>query len=133
MTLKTGTYAFLSKDPRTWFEARDECKELGGHLVEIESQEEHDLIVKTTADLGWVEVKLNFWLGLNDIEKEGAWVWEHSGGPMMDGYTNWIPGEPNNMNNEDCAAAGKGYLWNDIYCDKKLSGEWTPGGVCERN
>ena len=40
------------------------------------------------------------WLGINDIESEGDWVWE-TGDPVE--YTNWCGGEPNNWGwGENC-------------------------------
>eukprot|EP00092_Neocalanus_flemingeri_P081679 GFUD01102073.1.p1 GENE.GFUD01102073.1~~GFUD01102073.1.p1 ORF type:complete len:277 (+),score=66.81 GFUD01102073.1:57-887(+) len=133
--LKTGTYAFLG-EPRTWYEAREKCKEIGGYLVEINSQEEQDLIVSTSQALGWDGLKLTIWLVLNDIKTEGKWVWDHSQKRVNDGYTNWHVGEPNNSGNEDCAHTGwKWNIWNDIPCDykKKLGKQWTPATVCERD
>eukprot|EP00092_Neocalanus_flemingeri_P056901 GFUD01067515.1.p1 GENE.GFUD01067515.1~~GFUD01067515.1.p1 ORF type:complete len:229 (+),score=46.25 GFUD01067515.1:42-728(+) len=131
--LKTGTYAFLG-EPCTWYEAMAKCKELGGYLVEITSQEEQDLIVRTSQALGWDKLKLNFWLGLNDIEKEGTWIWEQSQRGVNDGFSNWHAGEPSG-GNENCGATWTGNKWNDYPCDnkKKLGEQWTPAAVCERD
>ncbi|XP_078495029.1 hepatic lectin-like [Ciona intestinalis] len=48
------------------------------------------------------------WIGLNDIEQEGTWVWEN-GERLLSSDANWHPGEPNDHGGaEDCVV-----LWND--------------------
>jgi hypothetical protein len=62
-----------------------------------------------------------FWIGFNDIETEGTFVWT-SGSPFL--YTNWCPGEPNDAElGED--AVHYGYLepcWNDVPVDAATHG-----------
>lgn len=43
-------------------------------------------------------------------------------------FTDWFPGEPNQMGgNEDCLAySGGAYIWNDIWCGLK------GGYICEK-
>ncbi|XP_041376105.1 uncharacterized protein LOC121388706 isoform X2 [Gigantopelta aegis] len=58
-------------------------------------------------------------VGLTDLSMEGVFVWDD--GTMATGI-NWEPGEPNNRNNEDCAAlkpAINAFL--DVSCYKRLS------------
>lgn len=52
------------------------------------------------------------WLGLNDVATEGTFVYT-SGEPTT--YTNWEPGEPNNVGDEDYVAmySGNG-RWVDV-------------------
>jgi hypothetical protein len=70
--------------------------------------------VNTSAEEQWLREQQPsglWWLGFNDRTTEGAWGWASSSST----YTHWIPGEPNNVNNEDCAtfsASG----WNDVPC-----------------
>ena len=59
------------------------------------------------------------WLGINDIESEGDWVWE-TGDPVE--YTNWCGGEPNNWGkNEDCVVMknNNAQCWNDLGCNNQ--------------
>ena len=44
------TLRFLAK-PMDWFEANESCKNLGARLVEIDSEEENDQIVKKSRDV----------------------------------------------------------------------------------
>ena len=58
----------------------------------------------------------NCWIGLNDIDNEGTYMW-------VDGtalsYTQWSPGEPSNGDgiiNEDCTSVYSNGYWNDAPC-----------------
>ena len=53
------------------------------------------------------------WIGATDAVQEGHWLWE-SGGALA--WSDWAPGEPNQMGNEDCA----------LMCSSLWSGA-TPG------
>eukprot|EP00092_Neocalanus_flemingeri_P035053 GFUD01038141.1.p1 GENE.GFUD01038141.1~~GFUD01038141.1.p1 ORF type:complete len:287 (-),score=58.68 GFUD01038141.1:93-953(-) len=141
--LTTGTYAFLG-EPRTWYEANDKCKEIGGYLVEINSQEEQDLVVRISHALGWKELKLAFWLGLIDGGKptrkktKGTWVWERSQRRMYDGFMYWMPRQKNDNepDHAHCAlATGTTYGWHKSPCDTKtkLGSDWAPATVCKRD
>ena len=88
-SLKTGTYYF-GTETITWYEGRDLCKSLDGHLVEIGSKEEQDTIatyLKTSRSLS----SKSFWIGLNSLKKKGEWVW-HNSEPAQ--YVNWYGGLP---------------------------------------
>merc|ERR1712241_514558 len=60
----------------------------------------------------------SYWIGMNDREHEGQWVWSDMS-PVD--YTWWAPGEPNDVHGEDCAQIrtmlhnGK---WNDVPCSR---------------
>ncbi|XP_019622322.1 PREDICTED: ZP domain-containing protein-like [Branchiostoma belcheri] len=58
------------------------------------------------------------WIGLNDIDNEGQWVFEDSQTLASSGYANWAPGEPNDSGGaEDCALVfGSTHTWNDGPC-----------------
>lgn len=104
-------------DPMPWQDAEAWAVAQGGHLVTLRSWEE-ELWLKDT--FGRDE---HFYIGFNDIEEEGNWVWS-SGEPVM--YTNWAPGEPNDYLDEDaavinwCEEGGVvnpecfGDFWNDL-------------------
>ena len=61
------------------------------------------------------------WIGFTDAKTEGNFEWTL---PHKDGtsnkFTNWGKGEPNNVDNEDCAllSASSGF-WYDIPCHGK--------------
>lgn len=67
----------------TWTAGEAYAVSLGGHLATIND----------AAEDRWIAVtfKQEAFVGLNDIDKEGTWVWA-SGEPVT--YTNWLPDEP---------------------------------------
>jgi hypothetical protein len=106
--------------------------------VTIDDQAENDWVWDTFQSVGHdPSDQGNLWIGYSDFQSEGVWVWA-SGDPTT--YTNWSPGEPNNMNNEDYAhMVGSGFTnhdpgeWNDIL-DSGLGGGGLvdpPRGVVE--
>lgn len=82
----TGNYYGLT-DFMSWHEAEAYAQTLGGHLVTLNDRDE-ELWVKDTFG-----TETQYWIGFNDIDSEGTWVWS-SGEPVT--YTNWDPYEPNN-------------------------------------
>eukprot|EP00058_Branchiostoma_floridae_P028519 XP_002614010.1 hypothetical protein BRAFLDRAFT_67406 [Branchiostoma floridae] len=68
------------------------------------------------------------WIGLT--KTEGHWVFADDQTLASSAYTNWSPGEPNNLHDggEDCAevgARGTVHVWNDEPCTR------TKGFVCQ--
>ena len=99
-----------------WFEANESCKNLGARLVEIDSEEENDQIVKKIKRRDFKE--RHFWIGLTDLKVEGIWRLESTA--QKPGYTNWAAGEPNNAGGgEDCAHLRLGLkdMWVDQQCN----------------
>ena len=61
------------------------------------------------------------WLGLRKTHATGNFLW--ADGSPLKGYTNWIPGEPNNARGQELCTeilvSGKYRLgkWNDVNCN----------------
>ena len=67
--IKCSNCSFLEPlDGMSWFEAKGRCKEKGGKLVEIDSDEEERALVSYHG----FSVS-NFWIGLTDMRSEGDW------------------------------------------------------------
>jgi len=95
----------------TWSQSEGDCNALGGHLVRISSAEDNAHIADLTDGLSGSQI----WIGYNDVDSEGTWVWS-DGGPAV--YENWRTGEPSNdPAPEDCAIQYFGGDWNDLNCD----------------
>ncbi|XP_015279236.1 PREDICTED: macrophage mannose receptor 1-like [Gekko japonicus] len=132
---------------RTWFEARDFCREIGGDLASIHSDKEQSKLQELTED--------STWIGFNSLDSDIGNTWS-DGSPnvfhtfkddvyigltvgvdgkfrWLDGtlvtYEAWAPNEPNNANeDEGCVMMYKRTgLWNDISCSAKKS------FICERH
>jgi cysteine-rich repeat protein len=90
----------------TYDEAEAACGLLGGHLATIGTSEEQAFLTGALA----VEVGI----GLSRAAT-GSWAWI-TGEPLA--YTNWRPGEPDNMpTGSDCAVMRDDGDWSDKKCD----------------
>ncbi|XP_032403538.1 C-type lectin domain family 4 member M-like [Xiphophorus hellerii] len=113
----------------SWNEARQFCRRQGGDLAIVNNREKHLGITRfltINQDLSRQASQSGFWIGLRDVEEEGVWKWV-DGTRLTDGF--WNIGEPNNLNNEDCAAvypkSNPFMSWNDAPCNYNL--KW----ICE--
>jgi hypothetical protein len=110
-----GTAFWVCLDTRTWEAARDFCVRYGGDLASFSSAREDT--AAGTAAASWTRNYL--WIGFNDREIEGSWVWSDGSAAA---YTGWGEGEPNDSGGEDCACTNWGgyATWNDMTCDYPL-------------
>lgn len=105
-------YKYYSND-LNWYEAKQYCEELGGHLVSITSKEENNFIFKRIIK----KVNKNVMIGLSDAHEEGTWEWV-TGEPFN--YSNWSSGEPNNEFNEDYVLMNSDNgKWNDGHLERE--------------
>ncbi|KAM3604133.1 uncharacterized protein V6R79_006931 [Siganus canaliculatus] len=112
---RVGTRNYCSKfftglrsEEKTWFEARDYCRAIGGDLLSIHSQA--DLIVGRHG---------RAWIGLYAPDPTTGYVWS-DGSPLN--FLHWQEGEPNNHNNDESCAEMRMYgyemlSWNDMNCE----------------
>lgn len=94
-----------------WLEARKRCTSQMTDMVKIDNQSELDFIYNT-----FIKGKnIEFWIGLNDKEQEGKYLW-------IDGteasYTNWASGQPNNAGDSDCVKIKSDGKWDDRICSE---------------
>jgi hypothetical protein len=85
-----GNYYYLLAES-SWQAAQAYARVLSGNLVTINDAAEQDWVFATFGSYGGTDRSL--WIGLNDTEAEGQFVWV-SGEPVT--YTNWLAGEPDN-------------------------------------
>ncbi|XP_053349941.1 macrophage mannose receptor 1-like isoform X2 [Clarias gariepinus] len=106
---------------KTWSEALDFCRKLGGDLLSIHSP--FDL----TTSLNQISTQ-GAWIGYSIQDPSVGYVWS-DGSPTS--YENWKDDEPNNLNDvENCAEITiwwwlKRGEWNDRHCEGK--NDW----ICE--
>ena len=120
-------YRFL-EGPISWDQAKKECEQFGWQLVEIDSKETNDAVVeeaKKRTDVGRI------WIGLKYSPGSDKWVWISSGDEV--GFSSWRPGEPNNVNGENCvemfSTVSTPGTWNDLNCGSEDNNR---GAICER-
>ncbi|XP_060721534.1 C-type lectin domain family 4 member F-like [Tachysurus vachellii] len=113
---------YFSTHTLNWTQSRDYCVEKGGHMVIITSQTEQGFLFS--------QIKKTHWIGLNDLETEGQWMWVNNQPLNKTGVTFWFssPGGANEPDNwtkmdpsgENCAALGDAngnlHKWFDASC-----------------
>lgn len=103
---KINGHGYEETPALTWEEAHNYAQRFGAHLATVRSLAENKWIDSTFG------VK-NKWIGINDREKEGEYVW--SSGEKST-FTHWNNGEPNNYGGvEDYGHIGDNAegKWND--------------------
>lgn len=73
-------------------------------------------------------VDSNIWIGANDIENEGRWIWSSDNTTVH--YFPWRSDQPDNFHSEEHCAhifSDKEGGWNDLHCSGRLF------FTCERN
>jgi formylglycine-generating enzyme required for sulfatase activity len=115
-------YLFCSST-LVWTEARDACHAMGYRLASIEDADENAWLAQNIP----VTTVLNgyMWFGYNDLDTEGAYVWDNGSTVSLD---NWMDGAPDDNSDEDCVNFDRPTIsqWNDSLCSYTLS------FVCER-
>jgi len=97
-----GHSYYRSTGNAIWTVARQNCINMGGHLVTVTTAAENTFIFGL-----WP----SGWIGLTDEVTEGVWQWVTG---EAYSYTSWNPGEPNNAGNEDYVQFVGGGRWNDL-------------------
>lgn len=94
ITNPANGHAYYLIDTATWSESESVAITMGGHLVTINDQAENEWIYNTFSSLiPSTFSSSSIWIGLNDVSKEGEFVWT-SGEPVS--YLNWYPNQPDN-------------------------------------
>ncbi|XP_046699636.1 C-type lectin domain family 6 member A-like isoform X2 [Silurus meridionalis] len=113
---------YFSTSKLNWTQSRDDCVKKGGHLVIISSRAEQDCLSS--------QLQITHWIGLNDLETEGKWMWVNNQSLNETGVTFWFrspkgQNEPDNWtvqdpSGENCASLGNGngniHTWFDASC-----------------
>ncbi|XP_035658319.1 uncharacterized protein LOC118403649 [Branchiostoma floridae] len=96
-------------EEKTYNEAKKTCAEDGGVLAMPKDNATNTFISNLRNEDGFR------WLGLTDANNEGQWVFEDGQILESSGYSNWYPGQPDNIG-EDCVELLEESLWNDKRC-----------------
>ena len=105
--LSGGTcYKYFTSTSINFADARLQCVTGGYDIASVTSEEENTL-------LGSLVTGHSCWIGFNDIDNEGTFIW--ADGTEVT-YTGWTGNEPNNAGNEDCTDLSSQNYWNDLSC-----------------
>jgi cysteine-rich repeat protein len=117
----------------SWFDARDDCVRLGGHLVTIDDQAENDFVSTLTPGEFWIGAIESNDAGVDPadascptdaaIDSHYEWV---TGGPVN--ATFFAPGEPDHADCARCLIMGGDKGWHDRACNQSI---WYSPYVCE--
>ncbi|KAI7789983.1 CD209 antigen-like protein C isoform X2 [Triplophysa rosa] len=120
-----GKCYFFSSEAQTWFKSRNSCEALKANLVTINTRDVQGFLVS--------KIKETHWIGLDDLETEGRWVWVNNQTLEETGLQFWFikasGSEPDNTGGdesspgEDCACLGYENVelnsWFDASCETK--------------
>ena len=84
------------------------CEKSGGHQVALETVEEYDRLSSH------IPAKTLYFIGLNDIDKEGSFVWYHSN-EKLGKYQPWIKIPSLNDTSANCVSMVSG-KWKNLPC-----------------
>ncbi|XP_069131132.1 low affinity immunoglobulin epsilon Fc receptor-like [Argopecten irradians] len=95
------------------------CEGLEAKPVRVDNEEVYSFLRSELSRRDLARV----WIGANDKDVEGEWVWG-PGEPVS--FTGWRNGEPNSNNGDEDCVIMKRSGWVDISCSMKL-----PSSACE--
>ena len=101
--------AFSSDTVKSYDDAVEYCRKIGGHLATISSAEENEIVYQAMIDAGLK----NAYFGYYRTDNQSDWVWADG---STDNYTNWHEGEPSNDASELYAMYYEKFddsTWND--------------------
>ncbi|KAL4231624.1 carbohydrate binding [Mactra antiquata] len=106
-------YGFMSGAmKKTWGDARSYCKNQGADLLKIDSFDKKSWLLQQLLIPSFNRM---FWIGLNDQQNEGKYVWA-DGSSANASYLNWNH-EPNDyQGQEDCGIIYTTGQYNDVKC-----------------
>lgn len=114
-------YYKVFTDPVMIDVANRRCEALGGHLVRIRSQQQHQFVVSLIRN----STLRGFWIDGADSETQGTYRFG-DGSPMK--YFHWVQGDPNHFNGAEywlCLHKESGWNWVDE------PAHWRVGYICE--
>ncbi|CAH1270789.1 PXDN [Branchiostoma lanceolatum] len=134
---KHGSRCFrVFTDKMDYAGAKAACRSEGGSLAMPTDKPTNDLLVRLR---NGISPTVPVWIGLNDIQQEGRFVWED--GQVLGSFTGWAFDEPNNQphNNGDCVRIDKSTSWPDPSWRMKYANKWRDypcdgriGFICEK-
>ena len=108
-------YRYIGKS-MTWHDAQNHCNGLDhmANLVSLGTEGEAKFVHHFFNEKSGGSYP-HYWIGLQDVTKEGDYKWIGINRPMT--YNNWYPNQPDNTGDSDCVeVTTKSGFWNDDRC-----------------
>uniref|UniRef100_A0A8C8RNB2 Macrophage mannose receptor 1 n=1 Tax=Pelusios castaneus TaxID=367368 RepID=A0A8C8RNB2_9SAUR len=107
----------IKQQKKSWFEARDFCREIGGDLATIQNKEENHIINTIIKDTGYSYRTV--WIGIFSLNPDEGFAWS-DGSPVR--HTGWRHGSVHWEGDKHCGML-QGYsfsylYWEYAYCEK---------------
>ena len=114
----SGSNCFwVSDQALNYNEAISQCSAQGAELATINNAKDETFVsdlMPSSLRPGGEQI---YWIGLNDIEDEGTFVWQDKSVPT---YFNWNQGQPEVGNTQDCVVKRKiNEEWYDQNCNRE--------------
>ena len=113
---KQGNSCFqMIEEKLSWFDAEIRCIKEGGHLASVHSKEEMDVLQELASKHKNLNVNY-FWIGANDLMKEGQFDWSDG---LNISFSNWRPRHPTENTKKNCVSFWRydGNKWDGLWFD----------------
>ncbi|CAH3176437.1 unnamed protein product, partial [Porites evermanni] len=124
----TSCYKLFTSPELTWENAQEECKQIGGNLVKIESSPEEKYLLETA----YSRASRYYWIGLSYSANDSVWKW--ADGTIWDGYQNWFRDNRRNFTHWSPCTVMRIIKWPSYYYVKWYlrSCSTRHGYICEK-
>uniref|UniRef100_K7FSL5 Mannose receptor C-type 1 n=1 Tax=Pelodiscus sinensis TaxID=13735 RepID=K7FSL5_PELSI len=119
---------------RTWFDARDFCRAIGGDLAAIHNQEEQNVIDHLIISMERERYYTSYWIGLSALDPDGGYTWSDGSPPYQLEQMQNLNSLQFQRRTRSCIAYdafsqktknlkmlidnGSCMQWNDLFCDR---------------
>ncbi|KAK0061493.1 brevican core protein [Biomphalaria pfeifferi] len=108
-----GLCLFISTSTKTFSSANSSCASMQGQLVMIKTSAKNITMLKIMQELNIVRA----WVGLNDRQTEGTYVWSDGSLATPTDMKLFIDLQPDNSGNADCVIILQKYTGlDDVWC-----------------
>jgi hypothetical protein len=114
-----GSYS-LCFEPVTWEQARQACQDRGQDLASIHDMHTFEHLTVAFIERAGIEMS---WIGLNDRNVEGEFVWT-DGSPVD--FENWGPESPKPWGEHEDCVSNAFHGWMDVPCEEHF------GFICKQ-
>ncbi|XP_035787115.1 CD209 antigen-like [Anopheles albimanus] len=125
--MKNKAFYVTMRDPADWYTAVSYCTSIGMEIAAVWSTSELRALQETIQDEENEGGDEFYWIGANDLGKNGTYRWALTGRPVEEEVKQWDEGEPNHAQIGDsgqkeiehCVAVdATSQKWNDFRCSE---------------